>query len=242
MKRGMRSRMTCSAAAMAAVLAVSAATAGAPAKRTVLVVGDSMMKIPAGALAREFAAYPDIEVVPNVRIGTGLARLDMYDWHGALRQAASLKPEAAVVWFGGNDAQPMKTDAGLLEVGTPAWNVEYGRRVAQTLAILKEIGVRHILWIGMPDMRDSRLQQCGTTVTRIVKEQTAAAGAIFFDTVPVLSVTPGKFSPYVLGPKALPIVVRSSDGGHLNMAGAELLAARLMVPLGKALGLPAKAP
>lgn len=227
---------------LASLAVLPSAGQGAP-RRTVLVVGDSMIKLVAASLAREFAVHPGIEVVPQVRIGSGLARLDLYDWHAALQQLAPLKPEVAVVMFGGNDGQPMKTAGGVVEPGSPGWVAEYGRRVERTIAILQGIGVRKIVWVGLPDMREERLERMAKDVNGIVRAQAQGkAAVVFFETAPMFSVEPGKFSPYILGPRGRPIHVRSSDGGHLNTTGADLLASRLMEPLGQALGLPAKAP
>lgn len=207
-------------------------------KRTVLVVGDSMIKLVAASLAKELAVHPEIEVVPQVRIGSGLARLDLYDWHAALQQLAPIKPEVAVVMFGGNDGQPMKTAGGLVEPGTPGWAAEYGRRVERTISILQGIGVRKIIWVGLPDMREPRLEKMSKDVNGIVSAQAQGkANVAFFETALMFSVEPGKFSPYILGPKGRPILVRSSDGGHLNTTGADLLASRLAAPLVQALGL-----
>ena len=211
------------------VLALAAARAGAQgAQRTVLVCGDSMMKAVSRSVVRAMAKDTDIKIVDLVSIGTGLARLDLFDWHAQLQAGLAHKPVAAVLIMGTNDNQPMKTaDGAVVQTGTPAWTAEYARRVDKAIDILKGGGVQTLIWLGLPDVRDKTLQKDITEINRIVRQQAQAKGVVFVDTVPMFSPTPGTFSPYILKKGGMPMQVRASDGIHLNMDGADFLAARI---------------
>ena len=121
----------------------------------VLILGDSIMKSLSFSLEREFAKCAGVSATSYSAIGTGLARLDLFNWH---KQISALtterKPDSAVIMMGANDDQPMKTTSGIVNVGTPEWEKEYGRRVAQAMDLLVGGGVEHVYWIQLPDMRE----------------------------------------------------------------------------------------
>lgn len=208
-------------------------------QRNVLICGDSMMKAVSRSVVREMAKDPTIKIVDLVSIGTGLARLDLFDWHAQLQAGVAQKPVAAVLMMGANDNQPMKTaDGTVVQQGTPAWSAEYGRRVGRAIEILQTGGVRTVIWLSLPDVRDKTLQKDVTEINRIVRQQTQAhPGATFVDTVPLFSPTPGTFSAYVIKKGGMPLQVRASDGVHLNPDGADMLAARIRQELAGPLGL-----
>ena len=93
----------------AAVSLAAAVHADGPEK--VLIIGDSMMRIPAHAIKLELKGKEGVAAKDHTSLGSGLARLDAYDWMGKIDELLKeFQPDAAVVWFGTNDRQPMKTD------------------------------------------------------------------------------------------------------------------------------------
>ncbi len=219
-----RSRRSVLSAALA-VLAGHACGADAP-SRGVLVCGDSMVKALSRSLTREFAAVPSVSLSHLVSIGTGLARPDVFDWPAKVREAAQSKPEAVVLMLGANDGQNLRTATGaVVHEGAADWSAEYAARVADVLRQLKAAGVRHILWIGLPDMREHKLQADCQRINAILRSECGKVdGAQFFDITPLFSPKPGVYSAYVVRPGGRPVLVRSSDGGHLNPDGADILA------------------
>ena len=198
--------------------------AAAPA-RSILVCGDSLVKVVARSLTREFAAQPSVTLTQLVSIGTGLARPDVFDWPAQLRQNTATPPDAVVIMLGANDAQNLQTQARTLAVaGTPEWRAEYSARVAAVLSQLAATGVKHILWIGMPDMRDRNLQEHSGVVNAIVQAECAKIPAAeYMDSTALFSPKPGTYSAYVIQ-SGKPVLMRASDGCHLNADGADLLA------------------
>lgn len=206
----------------------SVAAPATSAAADVLVCGDSMIKAVVRPLGREIAAIPSARMTDIVSIGTGLARPDVFDWPAKLREAAARSPAAAVVMLGANDGQALRTASGsIAPEGSPEWSVEYRSRVAGVLDQLVKSGAKHILWIGLPDMRDRKLQEDSRRINEIVRAECARVPvAEFFDSTPLFSPKPGSFSPYVLrGGKV--VQVRASDGTHLNADGADILAAAI---------------
>ncbi|MCX7819521.1 MAG: DUF459 domain-containing protein [Kiritimatiellae bacterium] len=216
-------RRWCGCAAVVLGWVVVAARGGA---EEVLVCGDSLMQAVSRSVVRQFASTPSVKVTTVVSIGTGLARPDVFDWPAKLREAAAGRPSAAVLLLGANDGQNLRTDAGQVVVnGTTEWEREYAARVAAVLRTLQSAGVGYILWVGLPDMRDPKLQQDCQRINRIIRTECGrVAVSEFFDVVPLFSPKPGTFSPYLIRPGGKVVQVRASDGIHFNADGADILA------------------
>lgn len=206
--------------------AFCAQTDGDAARETrVLLMGDSIMIQLARAIERELAGKPGYEVTSAPSLGTGLARLDLFDWHRRIEEMTGDGiTDILVMMIGTNDKQPMRTDAKtILQPHDAAWSVEYARRVARSMDIMIENAVKHIIWIELPDMREKRLQQDALEINSIIeREADARPGVIFLPSKHLLSRAPGTYSHYVLQDDGMPLRVRS-DGVHLNRAGADLL-------------------
>jgi len=215
--------------ALAGSLAFTASGSG----QEILVCGDSLMQTVSRSIARQFRATPSANVTPVVSIGTGLARPDVFDWPAKLREAAAGRPAAAVILLGANDGQNLRTASGAVLVnGTPEWEREYAARVASVLQTLKQGGVGYVLWVGLPDMRESRLQDDAQRINRIIRAECARmAGVEFFDIAPLFSPKPGTFSPYLVRPGGKVVQVRASDGIHFNADGADILAEAIYAKL-----------
>jgi len=194
----------------------------------VIAMGDSMMRTMARVLRRDMEAK-GIQVESAVTIGSGLARLDLFDWH-AEAQAVMQKHKAGtvVVMMGANDNQPMRTSAGIVPFQTPAWEMEYGRRVGQLMDLLLAGGAERVIWLGLPCMREAQLNQDVIWMSRIVAQQAESREAvIYYPTKPIFCAGDGSYSSYLSLPNGMPLEVRASDGIHLNRQGAEHLAAIL---------------
>jgi len=225
-------------AALCAALAAWVATgltAGAQATpQRVLIVGDSMMQIPAHSLELALSRKPEVQTKAFTRIGSGLARLDVFDWLAQMRTLVDeFKPDTALVFLGANDHQAMKTGDTVIQPGEPAWEVEYARRVGEAMDILGAGKGTRVLWLQLPDMKEDKNREDADLMNRIFAAEAAKHGVTFFETRPVLSRTPGKFAPYVIQANGMPLRVRSSDNIHLSREGADLLAVAVIASLWK---------
>jgi len=197
------------------------------AQKNVLVFGDSLMKLVSRSIEKDMDRDPNMDAASIVSIGSGLARLDLFDWNAKIENAVSkINPSIAVAMIGANDNQPMKTDSGIVRLGTDAWKSEYRKRVAGIIDILSKGGVEKIYWIGLPDVRKEDLQQDLKTINAIIEQEANESSKVeFIDTREMFSMKKGEFSPYILNKKTgMPVHVRSSDGVHLNRKGADMLA------------------
>ncbi|MFO1489877.1 MAG: DUF459 domain-containing protein [Kiritimatiellia bacterium] len=205
---------------------LSAAAAGAEGG-PVLLVGDSLMK-EVGRSAKRQLAKTGGEAVVESSIGSGLARLDLFDWPAKLKEKLAAKPAWVVLLIGANDDQDLDSPTGSVAYGTPAWSEVYAQRVDAMLAAAKEAGAK-VLWVGLPRMRDARSDAHATLVNGIIKARIAAAGrGEFYDIAPVYAVG-NKYSPFILLPPNDQVLqVRGEDGIHFNREGAEHLAGLIL--------------
>lgn len=197
----------------------------------VLIVGDSMMKGISHAIEKRFKELYNIEPESFAYIGTGLARSDLFDWNAKVDSLVKAQGTDIVVFMmGGNDDQPMKVGSKILRTGTPEWHAEYTRRFNELLDTMLKGGVRTVFVVGNPAMRDEKLDELINVINGIQRKAASERdGVIFFGSAELLSKGDGKYSAYVIQKDGMPLRVRSSDGLHLNVAGADLLAA-VVVP------------
>lgn len=217
---------------------LSVLTAQAQETHTVLIMGDSIMRAVSRSLEREMTRVGGFTSFSLTSIGTGLARLDLYDWHEQMRKAVEEhKPDLVIIMMGANDNQAMHTGSQIVRPHTPEWDREYAKRVEKSIDILLQGGAREIHWVELPDMRDARLQADIERINQIVKDQCATHPSVIFEPVQaLLSRKPGEYSPYVLQSNGMPLDIRSGDGVHLNRDGSDLLAKELVRRLTESFG------
>lgn len=194
----------------------------------VYIGGDSVVRDAGESLLRFAAEDPRLTTSLHYEIATGLSRPDFFDWPAALAaDAASLKPEVALIMFGGNDAQGIVGPDGTVhgQVDTPGWRAEYGRRVG---AVMDELRAddRLVLWIAQPPMRDAGFDHRIDVINEVVAAQAADRPWVtFVDTAAVLGGPDGEYVDRLPGQDH---DLRQGDGIHLSRAGADLLARRLL--------------
>lgn len=204
-----------------------------PALSPVLMLGDSMMRLPGQAMERELSRMPGIQARAFSGIGTGLARLDAFDWLAKIDElCAEFHPKVAVVALGANDRQPMLLpDSNLARPGTPEWNAEYAARIGQAMDRLMAGGCERVIWLLLPPMRDAVVDAFAQGVNQaIVTEAAQRPGVIAYDfTRLVADRRTGGYTDRVMDPHtAAAIRVRDPDGIHLTPDGARMLATTLI--------------
>ena len=194
----------------------------------VVVIGDSMMKSVARALKKE-CVKRDQSVEILTSIGSGLARLDLFDWHLKVRELVEAQqPKVVFVMMGANDNQAMQTGGGTLPFDSKGWGMEYGRRAGKLMDILIDAKATKIVWIGLPCMREKGLDSVAKVISRIVDQQALARPTVDFVSIYRMFSKKGAYSAYIIQKSGMPLDVRSSDGIHLNPAGAKFLAEKVM--------------
>jgi uncharacterized protein len=207
----------------------------------VLIVGDSDAGTFAPYLERLLDETGVVDVELDYVVSSGLARPDFHDWPAHLRDTlASSDPEIVIVTFGGNDAQgltePCPNGAGscgvnvvvaqATEANAAEWTAEYASRVAGVMDLIGEDPERRVIWVGIPNAQDpaftARLEIQDQAVRTALADY---PDAVFVDTWEIFDGRNGNIAELVVDPrdgKAKP--VRQSDGFHLNVDGAEILA------------------
>ena len=194
----------------------------------VLVLGGSSMVGALGKLLAEGLRDAGYVVERKAKSASGLARPDFYDWPSAAAEAyAAFRPDATVVMFGGNDGQglrmPDDADVEWIRWTDAGWAEEYRRRVTAVSDAVAPAG-EHVFWIGMPPMRQSKLDARMQRINAILETTMAAReNGHFIASQPVLGGKDGGYTEH-LRIDGEQVRVRASDGIHVNRAGAQHLA------------------
>lgn len=224
-------------AAMLALLwsAVAAWAAPLAARSPVLMIGDSMMRLPGIAMERELARLPGPIVASSFAgIGTGLARLDAFDWLAKIDELCQERnPKVAVVALGANDRQPMMLPGGstVVQPGTPEWEAEYVHRVEQAMDRLVAGGCDRVIWLQLPPMRDPVVDGFARRINEIVEGAASSRPKVTVHDFSKMFADrrTGGYADRVMDPNtAASIPVRDRDGIHLTPEGARMLSMALI--------------
>lgn len=193
---------------------------------TMYIGGDSMVGQFGGAL-EDLADDTGRIAVTEVKyeFGSGLSRPDFVDWPARLQGVSrSQEPEVMVLFFGGNDAQPLKLDGVVHEPEAPEWQAEYRSRVAALMDQLVADG-HAVYWMGMPIPRSDTLQVRHAILNEIFSsEADVHDGVTFVPSWDLFAGPDGGFSEYLPNRNGDVVDMRLDDGIHLTTAGAYRLA------------------
>ena len=196
-------------------------------REPVLMVGDSMMKLLSIAFEKEFRKR-EIPAASFASLGSGLVRLDAFDWFGKVTELmATHKPGTVVVTLGANDNQTLLSDAGATVArGSPAWSEAYSARLARMMDLFAAQGARRVIWILLPDMQqpahDRYAQLFNQLLAGVARERPFVT---LYDPRPILRRrTKEAYTATLVGSSGQIIQVRATDGIHLSREGAALLA------------------
>ena len=198
----------------------------------VLMIGDSMMRLLGPAIESELTHKEGVTASSFSSIGSGLARVEAFDWP---RKVSDLmvdkKPIVVVVTLGANDHQVLGTAGGArISVDTPEWNKEYSRRLGQIMDIAIKGGAKKVIWLALPDMKDASQQAYAQTINGLVRAEAATRPEVtIFETAPILARHAGKYAAYVMGSDGQIITVRNADGIHVSPDGAKRLAEAIVL-------------
>jgi len=201
----------------------------------ILVAGDSLAG-DFGPLLQDYGKRTGvIEPAGQVdfRIGTGLARPDVFDWPRQLREdIAANHPNLVVLAFGLNDDQAMTGPTGnYLALGSPGWVAEYRRRVGAMMDIALAAGAKVIYASPplVPDRsRSARYQQIATLIGQAAARRGPNVRA--FNTGQLLDPS-GHYTQFARVNGQL-VALRRSDGVHLSAYADQRMAASVLRTIG----------
>ena len=185
----------------------------------VIVLGDALGDGLWQGLYRAFEDDPTLEFINRSKPSTGFARPDSYDWSKEMgEQLKSDTYQIAVLMFGANDAQPIKTGKDLLKVGSEGWHEIYGQRVEALIKKLRAANIA-VYWVGLPIMRSPTQSSDAEALNEVYREKAFINGAKFIDTWNGFTDDGGRYSAY--GPDMTGQVkrLRDDDGVLFTMRG-----------------------
>jgi uncharacterized protein len=190
----------------------------------ILVIGDSLGDGLWQGLYRAFQEDKNLEFINRSKATGGLVRSDSNSWESQVTDI--LKNDSfqiAVMMFGANDDQAIKTGKDWLKVGSEPWRQAYGERVE---AIIKKLRAANIAvyWVGLPVMRSPDQSADAEMMNEVFREKAFINSAKYIDTWNGFTDESGRFSAY--GPDMSGQVkrLRSDDGVHFTERGSVKLA------------------
>jgi len=213
-KRAGSARVTISGAGFSARSRLDALGRRQPPR--LLAAGDSMIQIIDSLLAARLHPDHRARVVSDARISTGISKPFMFNWvQHARGEAASLRPQATVMFIGANDGFPI----GHANCCAKPWIDAYAARVRTMMSAYRRAGAGRVYWLTIPTPRDPARREIYRAVNQAVEQ---AAAGFTDDEVSVIDLvrifTPGGvFRSSIHGR-----IVRQADGIHLNVAGAKI--------------------
>jgi uncharacterized protein len=208
--------------------ATPAAEASAPLQ--IAFVGDSMADGLWGALFRRLGKdkclAERVKLIRKARNGTGLTRLDQYNWSDEI---AALADDPGVDLFVGsfgiNDRQPIvERDKTRTDFGAPAFDVRYKAVVADVLRHALAKG-GSMLVVGLPVMLDEDANSDAVAKNKLFAAGVAELASPRAAFVPpwTSQAAPDEYKPFLPNAKNAMVQVRASDGVHFTTTGYDMV-------------------
>jgi hypothetical protein len=185
----------------------------------IVVLGDSLADGLSSGTERAFQEDSNMEIANRSKPSSGFVRTDSYDWNATIGDILKEQTyQIAVVMFGANDDQAIRSGKDLLKPGTDAWREAYGQRVEAFIKKLRAAGVA-VYWVGLPILRSPEQSEDAEALNEVYREKAFINGAKFIDTWSGFSDESGRYSAY--GPDMSGQVrrLRDDDGVHFTMRG-----------------------
>lgn len=191
----------------------------------VLVIGDNLSEWLAFGLENALEDIPEIGVVDETRISSGLVRAEFHDWVKSIPEIIAAQPRVdfIVMMVGSNDRQPFRVDRDNVEFRSDRWREIYIQRVDAVMAAMKARGVP-TFWVGLPALRGPRLSADMAYFNDIYKERAAANGVTFIDVWNGFIDEQGQYTQFGPDHQGQQRRLRTADGVHFTQAGARKLA------------------
>jgi hypothetical protein len=220
--------------ALGVLLAITllAPSPGAAEPFKIAFVGDSMADgIWGGAqrrASRDSCLRNALQFGRFAELGTGLARLDKFDWIGRIKAISSqFAPDVIVVSMGLNDRTTVVDQSGRdrVDLSNPNWQSAYRSHVTGFVNAARQSNAT-ILWVGLPILRDEAANRDGREKNNIFRGVISSfnqSGLLFVEPWRLSSSELDTYEPFsVIGDSK--VQLRASDGVHFTSAGYDLLA------------------
>ena len=180
-------------------------------------------------LLRDSAQNKNLQMVKAFRSGTGLARPDVFDWMSEYpAMIGDSRPDTVIVAIGANDGQNFLDGDKPLKFGSDAWIAVYQQRVQTFLAMLTANGA-HVVWIGLPPMKASEFNSRIELINRIdLSVVSANSNAVWWNPAPYIGDKDGQYQEFAEQANGKVQRLRTPDGIHMSIEGADLLSPPLL--------------
>ncbi len=194
----------------------------------ILFAGDSMMQgVAPLVISRMRKEYPEGLFVDLSKQSTGLVAKRYFDWPTKIREETLRQQfETVVVFLGPNDPWDIYEKKKRYAFPSEGWEQKYRSRVDEVLDFATAQGIR-VIWIGLPVMREERIQQGARIENRIFQEETRKYKFDYLPTEDLLGSLDEPYKKFVEDPKKGKLVVRADDGIHFTTLGLRMISARV---------------
>jgi len=195
----------------------------AQAKR-ILVVGDFVANALAEGLTQNYADNPNLLVIKQVEIASGLVRDDYYNWPAQTAQIIQRhNPDIILVALGGNDRQSFRSGQNSANYGDEIWEQQYQSRINALIKTL-QASKHPWIWVGLPPFKKTSLSQSANTFNRLYKDSSEKNAAHFVDIWNGFVDGDGNFSFSGYDVNGQTVRLRHNDGINFTAAGQRKLA------------------
>lgn len=189
--------------------------------------GDSITQTFGNSLQRIALGTGVFSPTLDYRVSTGLARPDYFNWPEHLvRDVLPTNPRILVIMFGANDSQNMTGPNGRVIVrGSEDWNVEYRRRVAATMDLLKSpTNDRITVWVGAVPVGPGTKVRGMDELDHIYWSEAQSRPWIqYFDSWPFFTNEDLQFEASLPNADGVVRSMRQKDNVHLSAVGGDRL-------------------
>ena len=194
----------------------------------VLFAGDSMMQGVAPLVINQLRKESPKGVFVDLSAqSTGLTVRRYFDWPTKIKdETLSRGFELVAVFLGPNDPWDIYEGAKRYAFGTPEWEDKYRDRVIEVMQFAQDKQV-HVIWIGLPNMKEDRVRRGAIVQNKIFKEQASHFNFDYLSTEDLLGGLDEPFKKFVDEPGKGQVMLRADDGIHFTQAGLRLISARL---------------
>jgi len=194
----------------------------------VLFAGDSMMQGVAPLVINQLRKENPKGVFIDLSAqSTGLTVRRYFDWPTKIKdETLSRGFELVAIFLGPNDPWDIYEGAKRYAFGTPEWEEKYRDRVIEVMQFAQDKKV-HVIWIGLPNMKEDRVKRGAVVQNKIFKEQAGLFNFDYLSTEDFLGGLDEPFKKFMDEPGKGQVMLRADDGIHFTQAGLRLISARL---------------
>lgn len=195
----------------------------------VLFAGDSMMQGVAPIVISQMRKdYPKGKFVDLSMQSTGLTVKRYFDWPTKIREE-TLKQgfKIVVIFLGPNDPWDISEGNKRYIFPSEEWKEKYRERVIEVMEFADSQNV-HVIWIGLPNMREDRVKRGAVVQNVIFREEAQRFNFDYLSTEDLLGRLDEPFKRFVDDPQKGQLATRAEDGIHFTPTGLRMISAKVI--------------